>query len=262
MVSAAGLTCDEVLSGLGTGYAGLSSDDAADRLRQFGPNTPATHRGACQRGVVPSDPQPDPGHASRRGPDIGDDGGGTNAVIVVVIVALSVGLGFSTSTGAEVGHGSPAKPDPPRSRGAEGRTLMPGPGHEPGARRRGVAAHRGPGAGRPPPADRRRTRVRRRSADRRVDAGSQIDGDCRRPPGAGPARVCVHGDHRPPGLGAGRGGPPGREDRRAALPRGRQGTHEWQRARCFGLNRAVWARDRGRGQRSREVRPGHAGTAR
>ena len=44
LVSAAGLTCEEALAGLGSGFAGLSCDDAADRLREFGPNALGTHR--------------------------------------------------------------------------------------------------------------------------------------------------------------------------------------------------------------------------
>ena len=41
---AAGLAPDEILSRLRCGPDGLSSDDAAARLRQFGPNALSTHQ--------------------------------------------------------------------------------------------------------------------------------------------------------------------------------------------------------------------------
>jgi Mg2+-importing ATPase len=99
---AARLSSDEVLSRLGTGFNGLASTDAADRLLQFGPNALATHK---VRAVAVLWRQ-------IRNPILilllgaalvsGLTGGGTNAVIIAVIVALSVGLGFFNEYRAEV----------------------------------------------------------------------------------------------------------------------------------------------------------------
>ena len=99
---AADLSPEEVLLRLGSSTDGLSSEDAAERLRQFGPNALGTHRvraaGVLLRQV--------------RNPILilllaaalvsGLTGGSTNALIIAVIVALSVGLGFFNEYRAEV----------------------------------------------------------------------------------------------------------------------------------------------------------------
>jgi Mg2+-importing ATPase len=102
LVDAVRLSSDEVLAHLGTGFNGLSSTDAADRLLQFGPNALATHK---VRAVTVLWRQ-------IRNPILilllgaalvsGLTGGGTNAVIIAIIVALSVGLGFFNEYRAEV----------------------------------------------------------------------------------------------------------------------------------------------------------------
>ena len=102
MVSAAGLTCDEVLSGLGSGFEGLSSDDAADRLRQFGPNALATHRVRASAVLFRQIRNPILVMLLAAALISALTGGGTNAVIIVVIVALSVGLGFFNEYRAEM----------------------------------------------------------------------------------------------------------------------------------------------------------------
>jgi Mg2+-importing ATPase len=102
LAAAAALSPDEVLSRLGSGSDGLSSDDVAERLRRFGTNALGTHR------VRPTAVL----FRQLRNPILillliaalvsGLTGGGTNAVIIAVIVALSVGLGFFNEYRAEV----------------------------------------------------------------------------------------------------------------------------------------------------------------
>ena len=102
LADAAALSPEEVLSRLGSGPNGLSSEDVAERLRQFGANALGTHR---VRATVVLFRQ-------IRNPILillliaalvsGLTGGGTNAVIIAVIVALSVGLGFFNEYRAEV----------------------------------------------------------------------------------------------------------------------------------------------------------------
>ncbi|MGD0880760.1 MAG: magnesium-translocating P-type ATPase [Acidimicrobiales bacterium] len=106
LVDAAGLAPDEVLSRLGSGPDGLSSDEAAERLAQFGPNALGTHRVHASAVLF----------RQLRNPILillliaalisGLTGGGTNAVIIAVIVALSVGLGFFNEYRAEVAMAS------------------------------------------------------------------------------------------------------------------------------------------------------------
>ena len=226
LADAAGLSSGEVLSRLGTGPDGLSSDDVAERLRQFGPNALGTHRVRATAVLLRQIRNPILILLLGAALVSGLTGGGTNAVIIAVIVALSVGLGFFNEYRAEVAMAAlRAKIRQEAEVRRDGRVSRV-PVTEPRARRRGVAAHRRPRAGRPPPAEGRRTRVRRRRADRRVDAGGQVGGACRRPPAAGPAGMRVHGDDRPPGVGARRGGsrpepapPSGRSPR--AWPRSR-----------------------------------------
>ena len=102
LVSAAGLTCEEALAGLGSGFAGLSSDDAADRLREFGPNALATHRVRASAVLFRQIRNPILVMLLAAALVSALTGGGTNALIIVVIVALSVGLGFFNEYRAEM----------------------------------------------------------------------------------------------------------------------------------------------------------------
>ena len=102
IVGAAGRTCEAVLSGLGSGYEGLSSDDAADRLREFGPNALATHRVRASAVLFRQIRNPILVMLLAAALVSALTGGGTNAVIIVVIVALSVGLGFFNEYRAEM----------------------------------------------------------------------------------------------------------------------------------------------------------------
>jgi Mg2+-importing ATPase len=101
LADAAGLSSDQVLSRLGSGPGGLSSDDVADRLRRFGPNALGTHR--VRASAVLFRQIRNPILALLLGAALvsGLTGGGTNAVIIAVIVALSVGLGFFNEYRAE-----------------------------------------------------------------------------------------------------------------------------------------------------------------
>jgi Mg2+-importing ATPase len=106
LVASANLSADDVLSRLESCPEGLTSDDAAERLRRFGPNALGTHR------VHPTAVL----FRQIRNPILilllgaalvsGLTGGGTNAVIIAVIVALSVGLGFFNEYRAEVAMAS------------------------------------------------------------------------------------------------------------------------------------------------------------
>jgi len=99
--AAGGLAPDVVLSRLGNCSDGLSSADAAQRLRQSGPNALGTHRVRAISVLV----------RQLRNPILilllgaalvsGLTGGGTNAEIIAAIVALSVGLGFFNEYRAE-----------------------------------------------------------------------------------------------------------------------------------------------------------------
>jgi len=106
LAEAAGLPPDDVLSRLGSGPDGLSSDEAAERSIQFGPNALGTHRVHATAVLF----------RQLRNPILillliaalisGLTGGGTNAVIIAVIVALSVGLGFFNEYRAELAMAS------------------------------------------------------------------------------------------------------------------------------------------------------------
>jgi P-type Mg2+ transporter len=101
LAAAACLGGDEVLSRLSSGPGGLSSAEAAERLRQFGPNALATHR--VRPAVVLFRQLRNPVLILLLGAALvsGLTGGGTNALIITVIVALSVGLGFVNEYRAE-----------------------------------------------------------------------------------------------------------------------------------------------------------------
>ena len=102
LAEAAVLSPEEVLARLGSGQAGLSSEDAAERLRTFGPNALGTHR--VRATVVLLRQVRNPILVLLLGAALvsGLTGGGTNALIIAVIVALSVGLGFFNEYRAEV----------------------------------------------------------------------------------------------------------------------------------------------------------------
>ncbi len=102
LADAAGLSSDEVLSRLGSGPGGLSSDDVADRLRRFGPNALGTHRVRATAVLFRQIRNPILVLLLGAALVSGLTGGGTNAVIIAVIVALSVGLGFFNEYRAEV----------------------------------------------------------------------------------------------------------------------------------------------------------------
>jgi len=106
LADAAGLAPDEALSCLGSGRDGLSADDVAQRVQQFGPNALATHR--VRPTAVLFRQIRNPILVLLLGAALvsGLTGGGTNAVIIAVIVALSVGLGFFNEYRAEVAMAS------------------------------------------------------------------------------------------------------------------------------------------------------------
>ncbi len=106
LADAAGLSPDEVLSRLGSGPDGLSSDDVAERLRQFGPNALGTHRVRATAVLFRQIRNPILVLLLGAALVSGLTGGGTNAVIIAVIVALSVGLGFFNEYRAEVAMAS------------------------------------------------------------------------------------------------------------------------------------------------------------
>jgi len=102
LAEAAGLSPEEVLSRLGSGQDGLSSAEAAQRLRQFGPNALGTHRVRVTAVLLRQVRNPILVLLLGAALVSGLTGGGTNAVIIAVIVALSVGLGFFNEYRAEV----------------------------------------------------------------------------------------------------------------------------------------------------------------
>jgi len=106
LTDAAGLSPDEVLSRLGSGPDGLSSDDVAERLRRFGPNALGTHRVRASAVLFRQIRNPILVLLLGAALVSGLTGGGTNAVIIAVIVALSVGLGFFNEYRAEVAMAS------------------------------------------------------------------------------------------------------------------------------------------------------------
>jgi Mg2+-importing ATPase len=106
LADAACLSPDEVLSRLESGPDGLSSDDAAERLRQFGPNALGTHRVRASAVLFRQIRNPILVLLLGAALVSGLTGGGTNAVIIAAIVALSVGLGFFNEYRAEVAMAS------------------------------------------------------------------------------------------------------------------------------------------------------------
>jgi len=102
LTEAAELSCDEVLSRLGSSPNGLSSDEAARRLLQFGANTFGTHQVRPSAVLVRQIRNPILLLLLAAALVSGLTGGGTNAVIIAVIVALSIGLGFFNEYRAEM----------------------------------------------------------------------------------------------------------------------------------------------------------------
>jgi P-type Mg2+ transporter len=101
LADAARLSPAEVLSRLGSGPDGLSSDDAAERLLRFGLNALGTHRVRVSAVLFRQIRNPILLLLLGAALVSGLTGGGTNAVIIAVIVALSVGLGFFNEYRAE-----------------------------------------------------------------------------------------------------------------------------------------------------------------
>ena len=91
---AAALSPEEVLARLGSGQTGLSSEDAAERLRKFGPNALGTHRVRATAVLLRQVRNPILVLLLGAALVSGLTGGGTNAHIIAMIVALSIGLGF------------------------------------------------------------------------------------------------------------------------------------------------------------------------
>ncbi len=106
LAAAAALSPDEVLSRLGSGPDGLSSDEAAARLRECGPNTLGMHRVRATAVLFRQIRNPILILLLGAALVSGLTGGGTNALIIAVIVALSVGLGFVNEYRAEVAMAS------------------------------------------------------------------------------------------------------------------------------------------------------------
>jgi Mg2+-importing ATPase len=100
------MTLDEVVERLGGNLAGLTSAEAAARLRRFGPNILATRQ--VRAGAVLFRQIRNPILVLLLGAALvsGLTGGGTNAVIIAVIVVLSVGLGFVNEYRAEAAMSS------------------------------------------------------------------------------------------------------------------------------------------------------------
>ena len=200
LADAAALSPEEVLSRLGSGPNGLSSEDAAERLGQFGANALGTHR---VRATVVLFRQ-------LRNPILillliaalvsGLTGGGTNAVIIAVIVALSVGLGFFNEYRAEVAmaalRAKIRQEAEVRRDGRESRVpvtnLVPG---DVVSLRIGVLV----------PADIRLLKVDELECDEGVLTGESLPvaksvEPAHGSPAAGPAGMRFYGNDRPPGI--------------------------------------------------------------
>ena len=164
-------------------------------------------------------------------------GGGTNAVIIAVIVALSVGLGFFNEYRAEVAMASLRGKIRHEAEVREGRAggrvpvtdLVPGD----------VVSLR---IGDLVPADVRLLKVDELECDEGVLTGESMPvaksvAPGHRPPGAGPAGMRLHGDDRPPGLGARRGGAD-----RSRAPRSGRSRRAWPRSRARPRSRSGLSR--------------------
>ena len=101
LVDAATISSADVLSRVQSRMEGLTTEEAADRLRRIGPNLLGVHK--VRAGAVLFRQVRNPILILLLGAALvsGLTGGGTNAVIIAVIVALSVGLGFFNEYRAE-----------------------------------------------------------------------------------------------------------------------------------------------------------------
>ena len=106
LAGAAGLAPEAVLVRLGSGAEGLSSQDVAQRLQRFGPNTLGTHRVRATTVLFRQVRNPILILLLGAALVSGLTGGGTNAAIIAVIVGLSVGLGFFNEYRAEAAMAS------------------------------------------------------------------------------------------------------------------------------------------------------------
>ena len=102
LVTAAGLSPDDVLARLGSRPEGLSTAEAADRLCRVGPNVLGVHRVRATAVLFRQVRNPILLLLLGAALVSGLTGGGTNAAIIAVIVALSVGLGFFNEYRAQV----------------------------------------------------------------------------------------------------------------------------------------------------------------
>ena len=103
---AACLPCADVLVRLKSGVEGLSSDEASNRLRTYGPNALGTHQVRATAVLLRQIRNPILVLLFGAALVSGLTGGGTNAVIIGVIVLLSVGLGFFNEYRAEAAMAS------------------------------------------------------------------------------------------------------------------------------------------------------------
>ena len=172
--SASRLPAEAVLERLGTGSDGLSSVDAADRLRTFGANVLLTHR-VTAVGVLARQLR-NPLLFLLLGAAVisGVTGDPADAVIIAAILALSVGLGFVNEYRSEraavalhdnIRHQTLARRDG-TDRRVDVRELVPGDIV--------TLRHRERGPGRHPTARGDAIRVRRGGAHGRVDAGREV----------------------------------------------------------------------------------------
>ena len=106
LATAGRMTTGDVVERLGSDPAGLTSAEAAVRLRQFGPNVLATHQVRAVAVLFRQVRNPILILLLGAALVSGLTGGGTNAVIIAVIVALSVGLGFVNEYRAEAAMSS------------------------------------------------------------------------------------------------------------------------------------------------------------
>src|ERR1019366_6280728 len=106
LVDAATISSADVLSREQSRMEGLTTEEAADRLRRIGPNLLGVHK--VRAGAVLFRQVRNPILILLLGAALvsGLTGGGTNAVIIAVIVALSVGLGFFNEYRAEAAMAS------------------------------------------------------------------------------------------------------------------------------------------------------------
>jgi Mg2+-importing ATPase len=102
LAEAAVLAPDEVLSRLVSGRDGLSSAEAAHRLRRVGSNALGTHRVSPAAVLLRQVRNPILILLLGAALVSGLTGGGTNALIIAVIVILGVGLGFFNEYRAEM----------------------------------------------------------------------------------------------------------------------------------------------------------------